>query len=183
MEMNNDFKLDVVSVRLVKEAPIFSDVKITTPEIATWLIGKYLCEMDREVLCVVNLKSDNTPINCTMASVGSLNQSLASPREIFKTSILSNAANMLLIHNHPSGSLNPSKEDIEITDRLIQLTDLMGIPLLDHIIVGGNDIEYFSMREKGLMFHKRERYEQDYNNLKFNGNESTLVAEKEKTRR
>ena len=63
MEMNNDFKLDVVSVRLVKEAPIFSDVKITTPEIATWLIGKYLCEMDREVLCVVNLKSDNTPIN------------------------------------------------------------------------------------------------------------------------
>lgn len=70
MEINNDFKLDVVSVRLVKEAPIFSDVKITTPEIATWLIGKYLCEMDREVLCVVNLKSDNTPINCTMASVG-----------------------------------------------------------------------------------------------------------------
>lgn len=109
MEMNNDFKLDVVSVRLVKEAPIFSDVKITTPEIATWLIGKYLCEMDREVLCVVNLKSDNTPINCTMASVGSLNQLLVSPREIFKTSILSNAANMLLIHNHPSGSLNPSK--------------------------------------------------------------------------
>lgn len=165
MEMNNDFKLDVVSVRLVKEAPIFSDVKITTPEIATWLIGKYLCEMDREVLCVVNLKSDNTPINCTMAS------------------ILSNAANMLLIHNHPSGSLNPSKEDIGITDRLIQLTDLMGIPLLDHIIVGGNNIEYFSMREKGLMFHKRERYEQDYNNLKFYGNESTLVAEKERTRR
>lgn len=90
---------------------------------------------------------------------------------------------MLLIHNHPSGSLNPSKEDIEITDRLIQLTDLMGIPLLDHIIVGGNNIEYFSMREKGLMFNKRERYEQDYNNLKFNGNESTLVAEKERTRR
>lgn len=86
-----------------------------------------------------------------MASVGSLNQSLVSPREIFKTSILSNAANMLLIHNHPSGSLNPSKDDIEITDRLIQLTDLMGIPLLDHIIVGGNNIEYFSMREKGLM--------------------------------
>lgn len=86
-------------------------------------------------------------------------------------------------HFHPSGSLNPSKEDIEITDRLIQLTDLMGIPLLDHIIVGGNNIEYFSMREKGLMFHKREIYEQDYNNLKFKGNESTLVAEKERTRR
>ena len=183
MKISDDFKLNVVSVRLVKEAPILSDIKISNPEAAVQVLGKYLCEMDREVLCVVNLKSDNTPINCTMASVGSLNQSLVSPREIFKTSILSNAANMLLIHNHPSGSLNPYKEVIEITDRLIQLTDLMGIPLLDHIIVGGNNIEYFSMREKGLMFHKRERFEQDYNNLKFNGNESTLVAEKERTRR
>ena len=180
MEMNNDFKLDVVSVRLVKEAPIFSDVKITTPEIATWLIGKYLCEMDREVLCVVNLKSDNTPINCTMASVGSLNQSLVSPREIFKASILSNAAHMLLIHNHPSGSLKPSKEDIEITDRLIKLTDLMEIPLLDHIIVGGDEAQYFSMREKGIMLHRRTVFEQDYNNLKFN--DSAMVAEKEKSR-
>ena len=180
MEMNNDFKLDVVSVRLVKEAPIFSDVKITTPEIATWLIGKYLCEMDREVLCVVNLKSDNTPINCTMESVGSLNQSLVSPREIFKASILSNAAHMLLIHNHPSGSLKPSKEDIEITDRLIKLTDLMEIPLLDHIIVGGDEAQYFSMREKGIMLHRRTVFEQDYNNLKFN--DSAMVAEKEKSR-
>ena len=69
MEMNNDFKLDVVSVRLVKEAPIFSDVKITTPEIATWLIGKYLCEMDREVLCVVNLKSDRYIISYIAKSI------------------------------------------------------------------------------------------------------------------
>lgn len=58
-------------------------------------------------------------------------------------------------HFHPSGSLNPSKEDIEITDRLIKLTDLMEIPLLDHIIVGGDEAQYFSMREKGIMLHKK----------------------------
>lgn len=180
MKMNNDFKLNVVSVRLVKDAPIFSDVKIKTPETAVRAIGKYLCEMDREVLCVVNLKSDNTPINCTIASMGSLNQSIVSPREMFKASILSNAAHMLLIHNHPSGSLNPSRDDIEVTDKLIKLTDLMGIPLLDHIIVGGQNLEYFSMREKKLMSHERVQYEQDYNNLQFN--DSAMVAEKERSR-
>ena len=180
IKMNNDFKIDVVSVRLVKEAPILSDVKITTPEVAVQVLGKYLCEMDREVLCVVNLKSDNTPINCTMASMGSLNQSIVSPREIFKASILSNAAYMLLIHNHPSGTLNPSKEDIQVTDRLIKLTDLMGIPLLDHIIVGGDNSEYFSMREKKLMMHEREQYERDYNRLEFDNN--VMVAEKERSR-
>ena len=180
MKISDDFKLNVVSVRLVKEAPILSDIKISNPEAAVQVLGKYLCEMDREVLCVVNLKSDNTPINCTMASMGSLNQSIVSPREIFKASILSNAAHMLLIHNHPSGSLKPSKEDIEITDRLIKLTDLMEIPLLDHIIVGGDEAQYFSMREKGIMLHERTVFEQDYNNLKFN--DSAMVAEKEKSR-
>ena len=160
--INNDFKLDVVSVRLVKDAPILSDIKITTPDAAVELLGKYLCEMDREVLCVVNLKSDNTPINCTMVSIGALNQSIANPREMLKASILSNAAN------------------ISVTDRLIKLTGLVGITLLDHIIIGGNNIEYFSMREKKLMRHERECYEQDYNNLKFEG--SVMVAEKERSR-
>ena len=180
MKISDDFKLNVVSVRLVKEAPILSDIKISNPEVAVQVIGKYLCKMDREVLCVVNLKSDNTPINCTMASMGSLNQSIVSPREIFKASILSNAAHMLLIHNHPSGSLNPSKEDIEITDRLIKLTDLMEIPLLDHIIDGRHEAQKFTIREKGIMLHKRTVFEQDYNNIKFN--DSAMVAEKEKSR-
>lgn len=66
MKISDDFKLNVVSVRLVKEAPILSDIKISNPEAAVQVLGKYLCEMDREVLCVVNLKSDNTPINETV---------------------------------------------------------------------------------------------------------------------
>lgn len=178
--INNDFKLDVVSIRLVKEAQIFSDIKITTPEAAVKLLGKYLCEMDREALCVVNLKSDNTPINCTIVSIGALNQSIANPREMLKASILSNAANMILIHNHPSGNLQPSREDIVVTDKMIKLTELVGITLLDHIIVGGDNREYFSMREKQLMDHQSECYEQDYKKLKFEGN--IMVSEKGKSR-
>ena len=82
--------------------------------------------MDREVLCVINLKSDGTPINCNIVSIGAVNQSIAEPRELFEASILSNAAQMIIVHNHPSGSLEPSKIDIMLTDRMLKLTDLMG---------------------------------------------------------
>ena len=144
-------RLEVVSVRLVKDAPILSEHKIESPEDAVAVLGDILCELDREAVCVINLKADGTPINCHFASMGSINQSIISPREIFKSSILSNAESMILVHNHPSGSLYPSKEDIEVTGRMIELCRLMGIPLSDHIIVGGDNREYFSMCEKGMM--------------------------------
>ena len=131
MGMESPFKLDVVSVRLVKEAPLFSGRKIEKPEDAVAVVGGMLREMDREVICVVNLKTDGTPINCSIASVGALNMAIAEPRELFKSAILSNAAKLLLAHNHPSGSLSPSKEDVRITDRMARLGSLIGIPLSD----------------------------------------------------
>lgn len=144
-------RLEVVSVRLVKDAPILSEHKIKTPQDAVAVLGDILCELDREAVYVVNIKADGTPINCHFASMGSINQSIISPREIFKSSILSNAASMILVHNHPSGSLHPSKEDIETTARMIELCRMMGIPLSDHVIVGGDNREYFSLCEKGMM--------------------------------
>ena len=77
MKEKNPFNLDVVSVRLVKDAPIMSGHPITNPEDAVLLLGKHLCEMDREVLCVINMKTDGTPINCHFASIGCLNESMA----------------------------------------------------------------------------------------------------------
>ena len=115
MEKQEPFQLDVVSIRLVKNAPLFSDRKITGPKDAVSLVGEMLCEMDREVVCVINLKSDGTPINCNFASMGAINQAVAEPRELFKSAILSNAAKMILVHNHPSGRLEPSKEDTIMT--------------------------------------------------------------------
>jgi len=161
------FKLEVVSVRLVKDAPIFSEHRIISPQDAVDVIGKQLCEMDREVLCIINLKSDGTPINCHFASIGDINQTLANPREMFKTSILSNAANIILLHCHPSGSLWPSREDTILTDKMIKLCGLMGIPLLDHIIVGGNNSEYFSFKEKGILSNLHFVLQNDYNALDF----------------
>ena len=86
--IDSEFKLDVVSVRLVQDIPLLSDHRICSPEDAIDVIGKYLCDMDREVVCVVNLKGDNTPINCHIASVGAINQTVAHPRELLKSAVL-----------------------------------------------------------------------------------------------
>ncbi len=180
MQEQEPFKLEVVSVRLVKDAPLFSDHKITTPEDAVKVVGDFLCEMDREVLCVINLKSDGTPINCNIVSMGAVNQTIAEPRELFKASILSNAVTMIMVHNHPCGSLTPSKEDIMITDRMLKLTELMGIRLADHVIVGGNNREYFSFCEKKLLKYPPMYLSTDYNALEFG--KTAMVAEKGKAR-
>ncbi len=180
MQEQEPFKLEVVSVRLVRDAPLFSDRKITTPKDAVKVVGDFLCEMDREVLCVINLRTDGTPINCNIVSMGALNQTIAEPRELFKASILSNAAQMIIVHNHPSGSLEPSQIDTMLTDRMLKLTDLMGITLKDHVIVGGDNSQYFSFHEKGLLEHPKIYFSTDYKSLDF-GN-TAMVAEKGKAR-
>lgn len=148
---DSDFQLDVVAVRLVKDFPIYSSVKISDPKSAIKAMGEVLKDLDREVLGIINLKADDTPINCHIASVGSLDASLAEPREMLKAAILSNAANMIMIHNHPSGDIMPSEPDIRITDRMAKVCSLIGIPLLDHVIVGGDNTRYFSFQEKGMV--------------------------------
>lgn len=163
-------KLEVVSVRLVKEAPLFSQHKINSPKDAVDVVGDLLSEMDREVICILNLKNNGGIINCHFASIGSINGAVAEPRELFKASILSNAVSMIMLHCHPSGELSPSKQDTIITDRLIKLSDLLGISLLDHIIVGcGNKTEYFSFKEKGILPKPNNVYEKDYMDLDFDG--------------
>jgi DNA repair protein RadC len=162
------FKLDVVSIRLVKDAPVFSRTKITNPETAIEALGNIMSDLDREVVAIVNLKSDGTPINVNFASVGTINGALAEPRELLKSSILSNAANVIMVHNHPSGCLDPSKMDIAITNRMIEVFSLMGIPLLDHVIVGGDNRSFYSMHEKGtVVFDNHVVYSSLIDTLKF----------------
>ena len=118
-------------------------------------------------------------INVHFASVGSLNEAMAHPRELFKSSILSNAASMMLIHCHPSGNVFPSKADTMMTDRMNKLCELMGIPLIDHIIVGGDNREFFSFREKGMIDNPKITLSTDYRTLDI---KSPLVAEQGKAR-
>ena len=128
------------------------------------------------------IKENNLSIGCIincMPSVGSLNEAMAHPRELFKSSILSNAASMMLIHCHPSGNVFPSKADTMMTDRMNKLCELMGIPLIDHIIVGGDNREFFSFREKGMIDNPKITLSTDYRTLDI---KSPLVAEQGKAR-
>jgi DNA repair protein RadC len=165
MNTGNPFKLDVVSVRLVKDAPLMSGRPVTRPEDAVEILGEHLCQMDREIVCVLNLNSEGIPVNCHFASMGSLNSCMVHPREILKASILSNAAAIMLMHNHPSGKLQPSGEDTRMTDRMARICRDVEIPLLDHIIVGGDNSRYFSFKEKGVLPMPRPEYATDYQSL------------------
>lgn len=148
--MTERYGLEQVSIRMVRDAPLISEEAIETPEDAIRLLGESFKDYDREVVGVVHLRNDNAPINMTIVSMGCLNQSIIHPREMLKAAFLSNASSILMFHNHPSGSLSPSKDDIAITNRMQQVCMIAGIPILDHIILGKDNF-YYSFRDKGVL--------------------------------
>ena len=94
------YSLDKISIRMVKEPPLYSSTPVKSPDDAVRLIAEMLQGYDREVFCIVNFKTDLTPINMNIVSMGTLDASLVHPREILKSSILSNAAQVMAFHNH-----------------------------------------------------------------------------------
>ena len=151
MTKKKENELNVVNIRLVKEPSLYSTEKIATPDDVLRVIADELSTYDREVFAILNLKSNGQVINLNICSVGTLNASMISPREVFKSSILSNAAAFIAIHNHPSGSPSPSEEDRTVTKRLAECGKMMDIKMLDHIIVAGGTAQMMSFKQDGLM--------------------------------
>lgn len=147
---NETFSLKEVAIRMVEMPPLLSDIPFDGPEEAAKAMADLLKDYDREVFAVVNLRTNGQPINMNIVSVGTLDSSLTNPREILKSMVLSNAFAVMLFHNHPSGNLNPSREDFIITNRMNDICDLIGIKLWDHIIIGPND-EFYSFHAKCKM--------------------------------
>ncbi len=104
---------------------------------------------DREVFAVLMLDGKNRLAAREVVSVGTLTSSLVHPRHVFRPAVLANAAAIVCVHNHPSGDPEPSAEDIECTRRLAQAGRLLGIPLLDHVVLGAG--RHVSLRERGLV--------------------------------
>ena len=171
--MKDKYQLDQVAVRMVKMPPLLSKEPITSPTAAIRIINDTLKEFDRETLVVVNLQNDLKPINMSFVSLGTLDSTLAHPREILKASILSNAASIMLFHNHPSGNLEPSREDVMLTDRMQKVCGLLDIPITDHIIIG-TDNRYYSFHENRILKVPKLEFAQDADALKW---EKTGVAE------
>lgn len=149
--MNGYGSLDVVNVRLVKEPSFISDTPVTSSDDAVTLIKDLISQFDREVFCILNMASDGKPISMNVVSIGTLNQALVSPREVFKSSILSNAAAFMAFHCHPSGNPSPSREDAEATQTLKEAGDLLGIRLVDHLVVGCGSGKSFSFQSEGML--------------------------------
>jgi len=125
------------------------DKKITSPKDIAEFFVPILRDELKEKFLVVCLNSANKVTKFEAISVGSLNSSVVHPREIFKFAIENSSASIILIHNHPSGNLEPSSEDIAITKKLVEAGKILNIEVLDHIIVGGNS--FTSLVERRLM--------------------------------
>jgi len=123
---------------------------ITSPEDAFCVAKRFIQDDDREVFLVILLNTKNRVIAVHRAHVGSINSSVAHPREIFKSAILNNATSLIVSHQHPSGDPHPSREDIEVTERLVEVGRIVGIQLLDHIVVGAGE-EYVSLKAQGVL--------------------------------
>ncbi len=112
-------------------------------------VGQMLMEemryLDREHFRVIMLNTKNQVLGVEPVAVGSLNAAIVHPREIFKLPVKRSAAAVILVHNHPSGDPTPSREDVEVTQRLVEVGKLLGIEVLDHIVIGDNC--YLSLRE------------------------------------
>lgn len=148
----SDYQIDVVRIQLVKDRTIFSNQPVSTPDAAIDMIGRELAEWDREAILILNLDSQNRVINLHVASIGTISYSLTTMRELIKSSILSNASSMIVMHNHPSGDVSPSVEDIDITGNIVAVGKLMGIEVLDHIIVGSYpSFQYYSFSDNDML--------------------------------
>lgn len=110
------------------------------------LIKPYLMSREKEHFLVVCLDSRRRLISIENLSIGTVNQTLVHPREVFKAAIAKQASFIVLAHNHPSGDTNPSLDDMQITERLIEASKLMGIPIVDHLIV--SDREFLSFKDE-----------------------------------
>lgn len=144
-------RVNIVSVKMVRESSLlYPQRRIRMASDAAVLFRKFLQENDREQFLLLCLNTKNEPTAIHTVSVGSLDASIVHPRETFKIAILSNSASIIVAHSHPSGDITPSQQDLEVTKRLQEAGDLMGITLLDHIIVGSEGA-FVSLREGGYM--------------------------------
>jgi DNA repair protein RadC len=121
---------------------------VSSPADVERLLRGRIANLDRENFVVLLLNTKNEVIETSTVSVGTLGASLVHPREVFKPAVRASAASVILAHNHPSGKVEPSREDREVTRRLGEAAEILGIEVLDHVIVGDG---YFSMKEHGML--------------------------------
>ena len=134
--------------RLEGYAEVGKKPLVKTPDDVVGLVRSRLKGKKKEHFLALLLDTRNRLIKVAEISVGSLDSSIVHPREVFKEAISATAASVIFVHNHPSGDPEASEDDIELTKRLAQAGEIVGIEVLDHIIIG--DKNYLSLKRQGL---------------------------------
>lgn len=141
-------QVPVYRVELVRERMLDGPV-VRTPSAVASLLTEYLARVDREHFVVVLLATSHRVIGIHTCHIGTLSASLVRIADVFKVAILGNAASIIVAHNHPSGNVEPSREDIALTRRLVEAGRLFDMPVHDSIIVSANG-DYTSLAERGF---------------------------------
>ena len=145
---NTDYTMDELLQMVQEKAQAYRVSKITSASDVYSLLHQY-STADKEHFLLVTLDGSSQVIQQRVIHIGTLNQSLVHPREIFRPAILDNSAGVIIAHNHPSGTLEASRADIQVTNRLKEVAKLVGIELLDHIIISKEG--YYSLSEEDLL--------------------------------
>jgi DNA repair protein RadC len=135
--------------RMSSATVIGNKLVISTPNDVSRLLMEEMRYLKKEVFKIILLNTKNHVLKTLDISVGSLNSSIVHPREVFSEAVKAGCSGILLVHNHPSGDPEPSREDADTTERLVKAGAILGIKVLDHVIIG--DGRYISLKEKGLM--------------------------------
>ncbi len=143
-KFSDNYKGIKCRVCLVREGETDEVIKLNNSSDVYDLVKDELSNSDREMLLSVMLTNKNQLIGVETVSIGSINATSMSPREVFKSAMLANAVGIILFHNHPSGELTPSNEDIQVTKLLVDAGKLLGIKVLDHLIVSNKGYQSLS---------------------------------------
>lgn len=147
-------KFQGLRLQVVKEEqfPYSCKATINSPSDVRDLLTKAL-EMHleaEEVLIMITVDTKHQVTGIFEVARGNLSSCLVHPREVYKRALLMNAAAIFVAHNHPSGDITPSRDDITTTKTLREAGDILGVSLMDHLIIGDSPIEYYSFREDGV---------------------------------
>jgi len=148
LQENTNYTMDELLQMVREKAQEYNVSRITSASDVYSLLNQY-ATMEREHFLLVTLDGSSKVIEQRVIHIGTLNQSLVHPREVFRPAILDNSAGIIIAHNHPSGTLEASRADIQITQRLKEVAKLVGIELLDHVILSSQG--YYSFSDEGLL--------------------------------
>ena len=148
--------ISLVSLKLCREkSRSYLNNQVTNPKKAFKIVNDFLGDSDREIMGILMLNTVKAVNAIEITSIGTLNSTYISPREIFKGAILNNADSIIIFHTHPSGNVHPSKADFDVTTMLVDVASIIGIPIIDHIIIADN--KYYSMASDGFFNRKHNK--------------------------